>query len=412
MQFEKETRIYKTFLASIILTVGLSLSGVFLGMSIRTNSLIHDELLSRARADFDNILIVRQWNAGYGGVFIEKKGDVQSNPYLKNPDIRTKDGRVFTKRNPALMTREISEIADKKGKFTFRITSLEPLNPRNTPDEFERAALQMFEGGIKEFYRNEVKNGRMHFRYMAPLMVAKECLQCHADQGYKEGDVRGGISVSFDIENIQNKIRTNKLLIIFFALTTMGFTLSLMWFYTARLIGKIAEAREKIHNIAKTDELTGIANRRFLIERFKEEFERAKRLQRQLSCILLDIDRFKEVNDTYGHLAGDEVLKSTANVISGCVRSYDIFGRFGGEEFLIIMPETDLEDAAELAERIRERIKNEVSIPGNDDLSRKLTASFGVTVLRDNDTSIDNMIARSDERMYCSKSEGRDRVCK
>ena len=97
------------------------------------------------------------------------------------------------------MTREISEYAENSGDFKFHITSLKPLNPDNIPDPFEKKALKSFENGGREHYYQADDAGRTIFRYMAPLYVEKACLTCHAKQGYRTGDVRGGISVSFDI---------------------------------------------------------------------------------------------------------------------------------------------------------------------------------------------------------------------
>lgn len=174
MQFENEAKIYKTFFVSMSLTIALCLSGVFLGMPLRTRSIMSDELLSRARTDFNSILITREWNAHYGGVYVEKKAGMQSNPYLENPDIKTIDGRTFTKKNPSLMTREISEISRKQGKYFFHITSLNPLNPGNKPDLFEADALRAFAAGERERYLEESLNGRAYFRYIAPLFTAQD----------------------------------------------------------------------------------------------------------------------------------------------------------------------------------------------------------------------------------------------
>lgn len=404
MPLAKETKIYKTFIISITLTIALVLSGIFLGMSIRTRQLIYEENIIRAKSLFNSIVLTRKWNAGYGGVYVEKKKGIKSNPYLKNPDIETVDGKIYTNKNPALMTREISEYADREGMFRFHITSLNPLNPNNKPDEFEKKALKLFERGKREAFDTEVINGKMHFRYMSPLSVEKNCLQCHAKQGYKVGDVRGGISVSFDIENLQNRLKTNTILIIVFAITTTTLLLGLIYFFTARLIKRVSEARHEIEKMAITDGLTGIFNRRHLMLRFEEELKRAKRLENALSCIIFDIDHFKSINDKYGHLVGDEVLREIANNTAKSIRIYDILGRYGGEEFLIVLPETDFENAKNLAERIRIAIK-EKSI-----WNIKVTVSLGVASMQDKNESIDDMIKRADESLYKAKNSGRDRV--
>ncbi|MBI5213751.1 MAG: diguanylate cyclase [Nitrospirae bacterium] len=404
MPLAKETKIYKTFILSITLTIALVLSGIFLGMSIRTRQLIYEENIIRAKSLFNSIVLTRKWNAGYGGVYVEKKKGMKSSPYLENPDIETVDGKIYTKKNPALMTREISEYAEREGLFRFHITSLNPLNPDNKPDVFEKKALKLFESGKREAFGAEVINGKMHFRYMSPLSVEKNCLQCHAKQGYKVGDVRGGISVSFDIENIQNRLKTNTILIIVFAVTTTTLLLGLIYFFTARLIKRVSDARKEIEKMAITDGLTGIFNRKHLMLRFEEELKRAKRLKNDLSCIILDIDHFKSINDRYGHLVGDEVLRDIANHITQSIRIYDIFGRYGGEEFLLVLPETNFEEAKNLAERIRVAIKEKPI------WNIKVTVSLGIASRHDKDESVDDIIKRADDGLYKAKNCGRDRV--
>ncbi|HTP05751.1 MAG TPA: diguanylate cyclase [Nitrospirota bacterium] len=405
MPVTEERNIYRKFIISTGIVIALVLSGIFLDMVIRTRQLINEENLIQARVVFNTIVLTRKWNANYGGVYVEKKEGVESNPYLKNPDIRTTDGRIFTKRNPALMTREISEYAAREGLFKFHLTSLKLLNPHNQPDEFEAEALRMFErGGKNEVSRVEQINNRSYFRYMAPLFVEEECLQCHGEQDYHIGDVRGGISITFDIEDIQHKLKLNTASIITFGITTTSLLIFLIYFFMAQLIKKLADARNRIENIAITDDLTGIFNRRHILSRFGEEFEKVKRLKTNLSCILADIDQFKSVNDTHGHLAGDEVLKEISHRIRNTIRAYDILGRYGGEEFLILLPDTGLEDAKNLAERIRVHVKDTPVISG------KITISLGVTAMQAQDQTVDDIIKRADDRLYRAKKSGRDRV--
>ncbi len=401
----KEKNIYKTFIISTSLVIALVLSGIFLDMAIRTRQLLNEENIIQARIVFNTIVLARKWNANYGGVYVEKKNGVESNPYLENPDIRTVDGRVFTLRNPALMTREISEYAEKDGMFKFHITSLKLMNPHNKPDEFEEKALRQFEtGAVKELSQTELINKRRYFRYMAPLYIEQDCLQCHKHQNYAIGEVRGGISISLDIEELQSKIRYNTITIVVFGIITILLLLGLIYFLMSRLIKKLDEARQTIEKIAITDQLTEVFNRRHIMSRFEEEFEKFKRLKKNVSCIMADIDNFKAVNDSYGHLVGDQVLKAISHRIRNTVRAYDILGRYGGEEFLIIMPDTSLEDARELAERIRTRVKEETVN------NATITLSLGVVCVEESDRSVDDIIRRADENLYKAKKGGKDRV--
>ena len=154
-----------------------------------------------ARNVFRMIILARQWNANHNGVYVAVDKTTQPNPYLRGADrdITTSDGRTLTLVNPAYMTRMISEIAALKDGISFRSTSLHPINPKNAPDPWERAALLDFERGVKEVKElSTTPTGETVFRYIAPLRVTKECMGCHTAQSYVEGDIRGGISIVQD----------------------------------------------------------------------------------------------------------------------------------------------------------------------------------------------------------------------
>lgn len=168
---------------------------------------------------------------------------------------------------------------------------------------------------------------------------------------------------------------------------------------------KLQRSETHIRELMLTDPLTGVANRRHLDTRMETELARRTRYGHSLSVIMTDIDRFKYVNDTYGHTAGDVVLRAFANQLGESVRTSDFVARFGGEEFVLLLPNTEVEEAAALAERIREATKR----LRFDQPDLVLTASFGVTTARPNE-SIPEVLSRADEAMYLSKSTGRDRV--
>jgi diguanylate cyclase (GGDEF)-like protein/hemerythrin-like metal-binding protein/PAS domain S-box-containing protein len=154
---------------------------------------------STSRAFFQEVMISRSWNASHGGVYVPITSKTLPNKYLplQNRDLTTDKGLKLTKINPAYMTRQIAELAKKNNNnIQFHITSLNPIRPENKATDLETRWLKSFKHGVKEqggFFRSGNINW---FRYMAPLFVKKECLQCHAKQGYKEGDIRGGLSIS------------------------------------------------------------------------------------------------------------------------------------------------------------------------------------------------------------------------
>ncbi|MBS1131289.1 MAG: hypothetical protein H6R16_2291 [Proteobacteria bacterium] len=164
------------------------------------------ETLARERgaALFRLVELTRDWNAKHGGVYVRVTEATQPNPYLKHPkrDLQTTDGLQLTMVNPAFMTRQIAEIAEQADGVQFHITSLKPIRPANTPDAWEVDALETFEGGKREVLSLvQSEKGAMH-RYMAPLFVKQPCLNCHSEQGYRLGEIRGGISVSMPAEKI------------------------------------------------------------------------------------------------------------------------------------------------------------------------------------------------------------------
>ncbi len=164
-----------------------------------------------------------------------------------------------------------------------------------------------------------------------------------------------------------------------------------------------------------TDVLTGWNNRRYLTVRIGEELARARRDETTLVCLMLDIDHFKRVNDTWGHTAGDVVLKELAQRIESQVRASDVAARYGGEEFVVLLPSTNVAAAQNLAERIRKEVAaSPISLPCGEAIT--ITASIGIAEIspapgdKDLKTMGDSLIARADVALYAAKSAGRDRV--
>ncbi|MCP4394487.1 MAG: GGDEF domain-containing protein [Alphaproteobacteria bacterium] len=169
-------------------------------------------------------------------------------------------------------------------------------------------------------------------------------------------------------------------------------------------------AEKEYKNMALTDDMTGIHNRRSLVRKGKAEFTRSRRYKHAMSVLMLDVDHFKKVNDTYGHIAGDNALIALTETVSKALRCGDVFGRLGGEEFAIILPETDLKAAEEIAERIRMEIK-EISVKTTEkDTDFGFTTSIGVTTLSHKDADVEDTLNRADVALYEAKNNGRDKV--
>lgn len=172
---------------------------------------------------------------------------------------------------------------------------------------------------------------------------------------------------------------------------------------------ELKKAKEKLLRMATTDELTCIANRRHFMERLHEEYERTKRNESEFTLLMIDIDYFKSINDTYGHQAGDIVLKIISESMKHNLRLSDVIGRIGGEEFAVILPDTGPREGQLIAERLRKKIEN-LGISYNNSVIN-ITISLGVSPSFPDDTGIDSILQRSDAALYKAKDFGRNHTC-
>lgn len=186
--------------------------------------------------------------------------------------------------------------------------------------------------------------------------------------------------------------------------------LKLLGLFGAHAAASIRNARmhRELHELAITDSLTGIFNRHHFFELAEAAFGNARRYNLPISALMMDLDYFKQTNDTYGHLAGDEVLRTSIQRCARIIRETDTFGRYGGEEFVMILPETDLQGALVLAERLRQAVSREPVLVG--DLEIAVTASFGVAELTQETTTLQQLLNHADQALYKAKDSGRNRV--
>ena len=170
-----------------------------------------------------------------------------------------------------------------------------------------------------------------------------------------------------------------------------------------------ASYHEEIYQLATHDALTEIYNRRHFIEMADKEIARAIRHARPLSLCIIDVDLFKPVNDRYGHISGDNVLRQIAGVLRGHVRSDDFAARIGGEEFAVLLPECDIDAAHAFAERLRQAIAGVEFKPGNE--PQTITVSIGIAAMTAGRATCSRMMAAADAALYRAKSQGRNQVC-
>ena len=171
---------------------------------------------------------------------------------------------------------------------------------------------------------------------------------------------------------------------------------------------ELRAAKQYAEELAQKDELTGLKNRRAFFEQGNRIFEQSKRFRHPISVIMMDIDHFKMINDDYGHAIGDKVLRAVAESLQRVVREIDIVARMGGEEFAFILPETGLQEASKLAERLRSEIED--LVVANDGHQIKITASFGVAACKDGDGHIEVLLTDADNALYVAKKNGRNQI--
>jgi diguanylate cyclase (GGDEF)-like protein len=168
--------------------------------------------------------------------------------------------------------------------------------------------------------------------------------------------------------------------------------------------------RESLKNQSICDPLTGLFNRRYMEESLEREFSRASRNKTTVAILMMDLDHFKRFNDTFGHQAGDTLLRTLGDCLKRTTRGQDIACRYGGEEFALVLTDTTLPGAMQRAEILRQQVK-QLSVEYAGQLLGTITISMGVALFPDHGTTMGEVLRASDQALYCAKREGRDRVC-
>jgi PAS domain S-box-containing protein len=317
----------------VVLTVTTIISTSFYILAKHFDQQVEQHLLVTARTLYENIVIVRKWVSDNNGVLIKKRPGMQSNPYLPHPDLITEDGDTLTLKNPALVTRELSELSLTIGRdFSFHLSSLDFINPTNKPDDFETEALLYFHDTThantdNEFYHREIKNGQHFFRYFAPLYTEQSCLSCHAGHGYRLGDLRGGMGIILATDLYEEAKKANLVFFIFSGSTTILILTFLLFIAIQRSVIKplkiIENSAQKIREgtydvdlkINKRDEIGSLAitfeEMRKKIKSYTEQLINSERKYRNLiehsieAVIIIDtMDQIIECNSKLLTLTG------------------------------------------------------------------------------------------------------------
>lgn len=308
----------------------------------------------------------------------------------------------------------------------FKLASDNPRNPVNLADAAERDLLRRMNAGeINEIQKVVSDQGKKWLYLAVPIERSNTgCMKCHgkpadapADLVAMYGDragffespntIRALISIRVPLENILNagdQMARALSLVTFLVLAGIYALLAFLIRHIDRQERRILGHNTELERLSMTDTLTGALNRFGLGQRGAEVLARARRFQHPLALLLLDLDHFKRVNDEHGHPAGDEVLRRFAATVRANLRVSDIFGRWGGEEFLVLAPHQTREEAIKLAEKLRRAIEAAEFPEGV-----RLTTSVGVSQCAP-DQTLDALIERADRALYRAKEGGRNRV--
>jgi diguanylate cyclase (GGDEF)-like protein len=367
---------------------------------------LEDLMYLKAEILHDNTWALQHWVGGHGGVYVEVPADYRSSPLLAmQPEHRlvTPGGRHLALMNTTVLMEGITEQSAAQRNARVRLTSQEPLNPDHQPAEWEQKGLEALAAGQLSWTELIDESEQQAYRFMRPMHLQESCQDCHRYDA-AAGDMVGAISVDLDVsEDFAVHGKAERVMFLSYGAVWLvglvGLTL------TGRRWKGLLHA---LRQAATRDPLTGLWNRRELMHKLDHEMARCARYGHPLAVIMLDIDHFKRVNDTHGHQAGDQVLKELAVLIQAAVRDSDLVARYGGEEILVLCPETDGGVAGQLAERIRRQVEGATILT----LSARIqvTVSLGVAAYPGLPTGTD-LVQAADAAMYRAKQSGRNRVC-
>ena len=491
--------------------------------------------INEIQNNFEDIDTFRHWIASQGGIYVPISDEIIPNPslnHISERDISTQSGRQLTLINTPYILRQLTQ--NQQSSFNAHMISLEPLNPVNQADEWEKKALQTFNIGNDEFREIVEYKNEPHMRLIKPTRFETHCGTCHIGKNYKIGDVLGGLTVSVPMQPYYdkaaltiNKLSINHGLIWFLGLAGLGvlyryekkhdtkrketenylrqssvafsnlsegvvitdsemrviavnnafteitgysqdemkdqsqlflkpehfehdqyndFNIalnnSIQWkgeiLYpdkSGKLIpvilsvsavknkenmltnyifvySDISERKsfeQALEHLAQHDYLTDLPNRMLLNDRLEHAMVRAERENKKLAVLFLDLDDFKNINDTMGHEVGDKILIQISNRLKDTIRKGDTLARYGGDEFIVVMEEIDKgDDAVKLAEKLIGSVKPKFI---TNDTIYSIGVSIGICIYPEHANTASKLISNADKAMYCAKAEGRN-TCK
>jgi diguanylate cyclase (GGDEF)-like protein len=386
---------------------------ISLGWNLQQNQrMVPEQASAQARAAIEKDLIYRSIVSSVGGIYMPVDQGIIPNPnlaHLPNRDVTTTDGRKLTLVNSSYFTRLVH---DQEAKLTpngirGHTTKENPLRPLNAPDKWEVEGLNMLRTGLSEWSEEVTLDGKPFLRMIKPRVAKESCMGCHPEERVKPGEMMGGISVRIPLDSLQ-------------ASADSRFESIVGWhggLWILGMVGLILGSRllriqsDEMHYSALHDVLTDLPNRALFTDRLEQRLESAKRNDQTGAILFLDLDRFKNINDSLGHSVGDELLKLVANRQRLLLRAEDTVARLGGDEFVILLAalHTDPEMAAIEAQNVAEKLQDALSQPyhiGSHILHT--TPSIGIALIAPDSGDASEILKQADAAMYQAKEYGRN----
>jgi len=307
---------------------------------------------ARALIDRDNLF--RKWIASHGGVYVPVSNTMRPNPYLgefTNRDVETRDGLALTLVNPSYMSKMLYDLSNKNADSVSKITSLKLINPANAPDDWEQTALQKFENNKADIGELVTIEGEKYIRFIHPLEVDHTCMTCHDKQGYQEGDVRGGLSITLPLKPILKAELSNDKMSVaaLLALWIIGFIgiRFLMDRFRGQLeiVSKrdqeIKIAETKVHFLSYYDHNTNLPNKRLFEDRLQQSIIHAERRNEKIAVTVIDIVNFAGICDALEPAREYELTSKIAKKIRKCFRTEDSIASIGRGRLVLFISELE-----------------------------------------------------------------------
>lgn len=358
-------------------------------------------------ANFDKDTSFRAWGTSHGGVYvpIDKPRTTPSlyMSHIVDRDIVTPSGKKLTLMNPAYMIRQLNEETIGLYGTKAHITALEILNPNNVADAWEKKALHKFqkESSLNEVLEFSDVNGVRNMRLIRPMQVADGCLKCHGHQeSYLNTKTAGAVSVSIPMTDIQKLAMKSFKNTIYVHIVFLLMGLFLINF----IYRKEQKAIDELETLANNDSLTGLPNRHAYNERIEELMNDDS--VENIYMLFMDLDNFKTINDTLGHSVGDLLLQNVAKRLENRITNFNMFSRFGGDEFVFIFTNIDqVETIQSIAQRIHQVFIEVFMLKSYDVYS---SVSIGISIYPQSAQNAEGLLRNADVAMYCAKRAGKN----